>query len=101
VRSLLNTDKPVRITISRIGKTIGLLALLEKHLERMPLTKVYLKSVTETIEEFQIRRSKWAIKQLDDCGEEIVCWKVMKVAGFRESYVERINAVIENEESMF
>lgn len=97
VRSLLNEDKPARITISRVGKTIGLMALLEKHLEAMPLTKAYLKSVTESVEDFQIRRIKWAIKQLDNCGEEIQGWKVVRVARLRENCSERVKAVLESE----
>ena len=97
MRSLLNADKPARITLSRIGKTIGLLALLEKHLDLMPLTKAYLKSVAESVEDFQIRRIKWAIKLLDECGEEIQRWKVIRVAGLRENVSERVKAVLESE----
>jgi hypothetical protein len=97
VRSLLNADKPQRISISRIGKTVGLLALLEKHLEQMPLTKAYLESVTESVEDFQIRRIKWAIKLLDDSPEEIQRWKVIRVAGLRENLSERVKAILECE----
>ncbi|WP_414587915.1 TnsD family transposase [Scytonema sp. PCC 10023] len=97
VRSLLNADKPQRISISRIGKTVGLLALLEKHLEQMPLTKAYLESVTESVEDFQIRRIKWAIKLLDDSPEEIQRWKVIRVAGLGENLSERVKAILECE----
>jgi len=90
VQSLLNEDKLARITISRVGKTIGSLALLEKHLEEMLLTKAYLKSVTESVEDFQICRIKWAIKQLDNCGEEIQHWKVVRVARLRKNCYERV-----------
>lgn len=97
VRSLQGEDKPARITISRVGKTIGKLALVEKHLDQMSLTKAYLESVTETVEDFQIRRIKWAIKQLDDCGEEILHWKVVRVAQLREDCSERVKAALSTE----
>ena len=97
VRVILNEDKPARITISRVGKIIGLLALLEKHLDEIPLTKAYLKSVTESVEDFQIRRIKWAIKQLDNCGEETQRWKVVRIARLRENCSERVKAVLESE----
>lgn len=97
VRSLLNADIPERISISRVGKTIGLLALLEKHLDQMPLTKAYLESVVETVEEFQMRRIKWAINLLDECGEEIMRWKVVRVAALREDCSQRVNAFLESE----
>lgn len=97
VRSLINADTPERISISRVGRTIGLLALLEKHLDQMPLTKAYLESVVETVEDFQMRRIKWAIKRLDECGEEIMRWKVIRVAALREDCSERVNAFLEIE----
>ncbi|NEU78986.1 TnsD family Tn7-like transposition protein [Nostoc sp. UIC 10630] len=97
VRTFLSAEKPARVTICRIGKSIGLLALLEKHLAEMPLTKVYLESVTETVEDFQIRRIKWAIKRLDDCGEEIQPWKVIRLAALRENRSQRVQAALETE----
>lgn len=96
VQSLLWSEKPVRINITRIAKTIGSLALIEKHLDLMPLTKAYFESVTETVEEFQIRRIKWAIKRLDDSGEEIMTWKVLRLAGLREKYTEQVNEILES-----
>ena len=56
-----------------------------------------MESVTETVEEFQIRRIKWAIQWLDDSGEDILAWKVMRVAGLRENCSERVSAVLEQE----
>ncbi|MHC5725135.1 MAG: TnsD family Tn7-like transposition protein [Nostoc sp.] len=97
VLTFMSAEKPARITICRIGKSIGLLALLEKHWAEMPLTKVYLESVTETVEDFQIRRIKWAIKRLDDCGEEIQPWKVIRLAALRENCSERVQAALESE----
>lgn len=52
VSSILSTNKLHRITISRVGKTIGLLALLEQHLDSLPKTREYLATVTETVEDF-------------------------------------------------
>lgn len=63
----------------------------------MPLTEVYLESVTETVEDFQIRRIKWAIQRLDDCGEEIQPWKVIRLAALRENCSQRVQAFLENE----
>ncbi|BAY32884.1 Tn7-like transposition protein D [Nostoc carneum NIES-2107] len=97
VLSLLSAEKPVRITIGRIGRTINLLALLEKHLSEMPLTKAYLDSVIETVEDFQIRRIQWAIQQLDNHGEEILAWKVIRVAGLGENCSEIVQAYLEKE----
>lgn len=72
VLQLINSDKPIRITIGKIAVTIGRKALLEKHLDKMPQTKDYLESVTETVEDYQIRRIKWAVKELNLRGEEVI-----------------------------
>ncbi len=72
VELLLNAKKPTRITLGKVATTIGMKALLERHLDLMSQTKAYLESVVEEVEDFQIRRVKWAIAQLDRNGEEVL-----------------------------
>lgn len=84
VETLLNTEeKPERVTISKVGKKIGKLSLLEKHLDKLPLTKIYLQNHIENVESFQKRRIKWAIDELEKEGEEVKAWKVMRKAGIK------------------
>ncbi|UTW70533.1 hypothetical protein KHA80_09235 [Anaerobacillus sp. HL2] len=64
IANLKGLPKPVHINISRIGKEIGMLALLEKHLDKLPKTNDYIQRNIETTEEFQIRRVKWAADTL-------------------------------------
>ncbi|HEY9299033.1 MAG TPA: TnsD family transposase [Phormidium sp.] len=94
---ILNCEKPTRVTISRIAKSVDLQALIEQHLDQMPLTKAYLESVAESVDDFQIRRIKWAIKQLDRLGEEVKAWKVIRLAGLKENYSDRVREMLENE----
>ncbi|MDJ0572735.1 MAG: TnsD family Tn7-like transposition protein [Pleurocapsa sp. MO_192.B19] len=95
VEQLLKKDKPVRITVSRIGASLGLKALLEKHLGKLPQTKAYLESVTETVEDFQIRRIEWAVKELDCQGEEIKEWKILRLASLREDVSDKVRRFLE------
>ncbi|MDJ0742174.1 MAG: TnsD family transposase [Xenococcaceae cyanobacterium MO_167.B27] len=97
VRKLKQTEKPIRITVGTIGKTIRLKALLEKHLDKLPKTRAYLKSVTETIEDYQIRRIQWAVKELNLKGEEIKEWKIWRLAGLRENLSDKVRNVLEKE----
>lgn len=97
VKELLQKDKPVRITISRIGASLGLKALLEKHLRKLPRTKAYLESVTETVEDFQIRRIEWAVEELENRGEEIKEWKILRLARLRESLSDKVRIKLEKE----
>lgn len=95
-----SADKPERITIGRIGKKIGKLALIEEHLNKLPLTNKYLSSKVETVRDFQKRRIKWAIERSDE--PDLSWWKVAKRAGIREEDWKELEKyylwVIENEE---
>ncbi|WP_342782620.1 TnsD family Tn7-like transposition protein [Thermosediminibacter litoriperuensis] len=55
---LNSNEKPERITINLIGNKLGMRGFLEKHLEKMPLTKQYLDSVKESKRDFQLRGIK-------------------------------------------
>jgi hypothetical protein len=94
---LLKAEKPVRITTGRIGKTLDVQALLEKHIDKMPLTKAYLESVSESIENYQIRRIKWAIVKLEQQGQEVQPWKVVRMAGLGEDYSQKVQEALEDE----
>ena len=97
VQGMLAAEKPIRITVSKVAKAIGQLALIEQHLDQMPLTKVYLDSVVESIEDYQIRRVLWAVALLDRQGEDVGLWKVVRIAGLSPSGVESIKEAFKRE----
>jgi len=78
--------KPERITISSIGKKIGMLALIEKHLDKMIKTNKFIEEKIEGIEEFQLRRIIWATNELEVEGKEVVKWRVLRKAGIKSNY---------------
>jgi len=94
VQNLLAAEKPVRITVSKVAKAIGHLALIEQHLDQLPLTRVYLESVVETIEDFQIRRVQWAAKILNQQSKVIEPWKIIRLAGLKPGYSEKVGRAI-------
>lgn len=97
VEELLAAEKPIRITMSRVAKAIGQLALIEQHLDQMPCTKAYLNSVTESIEDFQVRRVKWAVKLLERRGKSVDHWKVIRIAGLKPDYSKKVEDALEYE----
>ena len=97
VSKMLEKNKPVRITVGRIGATLGLKTLLDKHLDKLLQTKAYLDSVTETVEDFQIRRIKWAVEELECGGEEIKEWKILKLAGLRDNLTPKVRTYLEKQ----
>ncbi len=94
VAAMLKAEKPQRLTISGIGKAIDLLALLEQHLDLMPMTGNYLATVMESIEDFQIRRIRWAMEELDRRREPMVAWRVMRLAGLGGNISDRVRKAL-------
>ncbi|MDC3424331.1 TnsD family Tn7-like transposition protein [Aquibacillus sp. 3ASR75-11] len=94
VRKLLGASKPIRLTIGRIGKEVRLLPLLEQHLDKLSLTRRYLQDVTETTEQFQIRRVKWAVKELLHQHQEVVDWRIRRLAGLKDTISDSVSKEI-------
>lgn len=70
VQDLLGVPgKPVPINVSRIGKHIGKLALLEQ--------------VVETDGEYQLRKIDWAVTELETEGIKPKRWRVVKKVGIK------------------
>jgi len=82
------------MVVSRVAKAICQLTLIEQHLDQMPMTQAYLNSVTESIEAYQIRRVRWAAEWLDLRGEEVLRWKVVRMAGLTPGYSEKVECAI-------
>lgn len=82
--------KPIKITVSKVGKMSGYLALIEKHIDKMPNTNKYLQTVVETLEEFQIRRVYWAVNELEKRGEPIKVWRIEKIVGLKPGYSQSV-----------
>ena len=89
--------KPERITRNRIGKEAGVLSFLEKQLDKLPISKKYIELVTETVEEFQIRRVRWAVNTLTERHEILAKWKIERLAGLRPGYAEVVEQSIQDE----
>ncbi len=80
-RNLLQKKPPVRISLSKVGNYIRQRAILEKHLDKLPLTQRVLNGMLETVEQYQIRRINWAVQYLLLSGEEVQEWRVQRLAG--------------------
>ncbi|MEG6512524.1 TnsD family transposase [Desulforamulus ruminis] len=89
--------KLTRVTISSIGKAIGDLCVLQKHLDKLPCTKMLLQKLVETEEDFQIRRVSKAAERLRAQDEPVKLWKIIRESGLRPNYSERVTTQIESE----
>ncbi|WP_225316079.1 TnsD family Tn7-like transposition protein [Lysinibacillus fusiformis] len=103
VEDISAKEKPVRITVSSIGKMINNKSLLEKKVDKLPNTMKYIESVKEDTTNFQKRRISWAIDQFKD--EELEVWKIIRKAGISERFylgleIEIIRQIISEKQKL-
>ncbi|MDR4888384.1 TnsD family Tn7-like transposition protein [Fredinandcohnia sp. QZ13] len=94
---LINTVPLVRITKSKIGRAVGKISLLEKHLDKLPKSRKLLEEVTETVEEFRIRRVRHAAKSLRNKHSRITRWKLVRAANLPQNFGINVNEIISEE----
>lgn len=93
--------KPVRITISVVGKRINRKTLLEKHLEKLPATKEYLQNNIEGIDKYHQRKVAWAINKLLQEKQDLVKWRIIRAAGIKNYKTAEIDRIISHEMGIF
>ncbi|MBP3971404.1 TnsD family transposase [Bacillus sp. WL1] len=93
---LLLLEKSVRITKSLIGKRLGILSNLERHLGKLPKTKKLLNSITESVQQFQIRRCCKVIDGMIEVNEPILLWKVQRIAAVKSHHFHEIKPQLES-----
>lgn len=81
VEKLYQTEgKPIRIIPSNIRKEIGAKRWFDN--KKLVKTRQYIKEVTENIEDYRIRKIKWAIDEMIKAGERLTVYKIQLKAGF-------------------
>lgn len=86
----MQEGKPERITWTTVGSKLGVSGWMSKRKDKLPLTKQYIESVQESLQEFQIRKIKWGIKQLEKEDMEITLWNLVETAGVKPRYMKSI-----------
>lgn len=79
-----SADKPVKITRSRIMKLSGYQAVLEQHLEKLPICSKLLSTLCESHNQYLLRKAKWAIKRISEEKKPLVLWRVLRRMTVRE-----------------
>lgn len=82
----MKSGKPERISWATIGNKLGIGGWLSKKKDKLPLTKDYIESEIEVLDDFHIRRIKWAIAELETEGQQVTKWKLIEVSGVKHRY---------------
>lgn len=82
--------KPKQITVAALGRQLGHLALLQRHLDKLPLTRAVIEEVVET-------RTSWAVRRIqyvtDESCKENIClqqWELIRASGVERLIEEPI-----------
>lgn len=94
-QQLLQEEKPVCITVSKVGKMLRILANLERHADKLPKTKQLLNEITESTQEFQLRRCYKVIDDLFENNEPVILWQVQRVAAIKSHHFHEIKPLLE------
>ena len=80
--ALKNTDlHPTRVTVASIGRKIRQLAMLQQHLDKLPLTAAAIAEVIEGREDFALRRVQWITMIYHHEGYVPQRWEFIRRAG--------------------
>ena len=72
------TGKPCRITKNRFYHALG---LSEVMIEKIPQSKALILDCVEDNESWDLRRIRWAIRTMQENGEPLIAWRVIRKAG--------------------
>jgi len=89
------SGRPVRVTISAIGKKLGALGILQRNIDKLPQVRTSLEGVIETRAAFGIRRVRFAERELLRRGESLDAWRIVREAHLRPGYPASVAAEIE------
>lgn len=87
---LLNREKTIRISKTSLGTANAKLSLLEKHLDMLPQCEAFITKVSETKEQFQLRRCQNIVAKMQDESLPLIDWKIQRQAGLRKGDYELI-----------
>lgn len=91
----MRDGKPERITWTTIGSKLGISGWLSKRRDKLPISKAYIESELESLEEYHIRKIKWGIKELERQEKEITLWNLVETAGVKPRYIKRISSEVQ------
>ncbi len=87
-------DPPQQITRLALERAIGRRGWLEKRLHKLPLSVAVIVEVTETVEDFQVRRVVWAAEELQRQEIPIQVWRLRRLAGLPDQCTAKVEGLL-------
>lgn len=95
--NILIEEPLIRVTKTKLAKTLDLQSRFEKYLDKLPVCKTILDDVTETIEDFQIRRIRFYGEKFRKENIHYTKSSLLRSAGLNNRSIESVKFVILDE----
>lgn len=92
---LARRGSPRRVTVSLVGRKLGILSNLEKHLQFLPRTAAVISKIAETVDQYQCRRAALAVERLRNGGQRVVPWRIIRLAGLKKRIAPLVRETIQ------
>ena len=77
------SGRPTHMCTASLARRLGILAWIQKHADKLPLTIAAIHARKETREAFAIRRIAWVVTTDRWKNFPPTCWRLMRLAGIR------------------
>lgn len=94
VNKIMFAKKAIRITKSLIGERLGISAIFEQHIDKLPMSKELLNMVIESVEDYQIRRINMVLGCFAERAETPKEWKIYRIAGIKRTCSTKVGDYI-------
>jgi hypothetical protein len=88
---------PVRVSMAEVERELDLRGWLAKRQSKLPQATSTLRSVTETVADFQRRRVAWLVREALSTAQPLQPWRVMRKAGLTACHLPMIGQILEVE----
>ncbi len=75
------SGKPIQVTKTAIGRELGILSLLEKHIDKLPLCSAVIEAAIEDRAMYALRRIERVIEECRRQGIILKRWEIVRKAG--------------------
>lgn len=75
------SGRPKQITVTAVGREMGLIHLLQQHLDKLPLTKRVLDELVESRLDYALRRVQWVERHYREADVHPKRWQYERRAG--------------------
>lgn len=78
---IMSSETPIRVTSTLLAKRIGKDPMIRSNASKLPISVQFLNTVSESVEQFQIRRVDYICKKIYEENGKLIKWKVIRLAG--------------------